>query len=241
VNARPLLEVDELHSGYGRVEVLRGLSLHVAEGEVVAVLGPNGVGKTTMLSTIAGLLPVRSGSIRLHGRRISGRIPYDIARAGVLLVPEGRGVFPGLTVAENLDVAARADRRATAAERADRVDAVVERFPRLGERRDQLAGTLSGGEQQMLALSRAFAARPRVLLLDEISMGLAPILVEQLFEAVADLRAAGQTIVLVEQYLTYALANADRAYVMHRGRVQAEGTPAALVDAGVFDDAYLGA
>ncbi|HEX9683787.1 MAG TPA: ABC transporter ATP-binding protein [Acidimicrobiales bacterium] len=241
MNARPLLEVDELHSGYGRVEVLRGLSLHVAEGEVVAVLGPNGVGKTTMLSTIAGLLPVRSGSIRLHGRRISGRIPYDIARAGVLLVPEGRGVFPGLTVAENLDVAARADRRATAAERADRVDAVVERFPRLGERRDQLAGTLSGGEQQMLALSRAFAARPRVLLLDEISMGLAPILVEQLFEAVADLRAAGQTIVLVEQYLTYALANADRAYVMHRGRVQAEGTPAALVDAGVFDDAYLGA
>lgn len=235
----PLLEVDDLTAGYDGVEVLRGLSMSVDEGSVVAVLGPNGVGKSTLMKVLAGLLPAWSGEVRIDGRRIDGRTPYQVARTGVLLVPEGRGVFPGLTVAENLEIGARAG-SGGAKERAVRLDEVRQRFPRLAERSDQVAGTLSGGEQQMLAMSRAFLGSPRVLLLDEISMGLAPIVVEELFGAVADLRSSGHTIVLVEQYLTYALQHADHCYVLHKGRVEVEGPPDVVAGSEALTSSYLG-
>jgi branched-chain amino acid transport system ATP-binding protein len=235
----PLLEVDEVRAAYGRVEVLRGLSISVGEGQVVAVLGPNGVGKTTLMNTLAGLIRVSSGQIKLDGRRLDRLSPYEIARRGLLLVPEGRGIFPGLSVKDNLDIAVRADRRDDPAGRQARLDRVLERFPRLAERLSQQAGTLSGGEQQMLSMSRAFLGEPRVLMLDEISNGLAPIIVEELFEAVGALRAEGQTILMVEQYLTYALRHADYCYVLHRGQVAHEGTPAELEESGALESAYL--
>lgn len=235
-----LLEVDRVTTGYGRVEVLHGLALSVPEGSVVAVLGPNGVGKTTLLRAISGTLPVWDGEIRLDGRRLSGRSAYDIARAGVTLIPEGRGVFPGLEVGENLAIASRAARSADAEQRDRRLARVFSVFPRLEERRRQLAGTLSGGEQQMLALSRAFLAEPRVLLLDEISMGLAPIIVEELFENVAALKDDGQTIVLVEQYLTHALRLADVCYVLSKGQVAFCGEPEELATSQVLSGAYMG-
>jgi branched-chain amino acid transport system ATP-binding protein len=220
-----VLDVVGITAGYGRVEVLHDLSLAVPDGRVVAVLGPNGVGKTTLLRVIAGLLPAWSGEVRFDGDRIDGRMPHEIARRGVVLVPEGRGVFPGLSVEHNLSISARADRRATSGERRERLDAVFDIFPKLRDRLAQRAGTLSGGEQQMLSLSRAFLARPRVLLVDELSMGLAPILVEELFESVTRLKEAGTTIVLVEQYLTHALALADVCYVLAKGRVVFAGEP----------------
>lgn len=235
-----LLEVDRVTTGYGRVEVLHGLALSVPEGKVVAVLGPNGVGKTTLLRAISGTLPVWDGEIRLDGRRLSGRSAYDIARAGVTLIPEGRGIFPGLEVGENLAIAARAARSADSDAREERLARVVEVFPRLEERHHQLAGTLSGGEQQMLALSRAFLAEPRVLLLDEISMGLAPIIVEELFDNVAALKDDGQTIVLVEQYLTHALRLADVCYVLSKGEVAFCGEPDELMAGDVLSGAYMG-
>ncbi|MGH9187688.1 MAG: ABC transporter ATP-binding protein, partial [Acidimicrobiales bacterium] len=165
----PLLEIERLTTGYGRVEVLHQLSLAVPEGRVVAVLGANGVGKTTLLRAMAGVLPVWAGSVRLADDRIDGLPAHAIARRGVVLIPEGRGIFRGLTVGDNLAVASRADRTAPAAERADRLASVLGSFPVLAQRRTQAAGTLSGGEQQMLALARAFLARPRVLLMDELS------------------------------------------------------------------------
>ncbi len=236
----PLLAIEGVSSGYGRVQVLHELSLGVPEGQVVAVLGPNGVGKTTLLRTISGTLPVRQGTIRLDGERLDGRSPHEIARRGVTHVPEGRGVFPGLSVRDNLDVAAHAARDRDPATRGERIDRVLEMFPRLGERLSQLAGTLSGGERQMLALGRAFLAEPRVLLLDEISMGLGPMIVDELFERVAQLKEEGRTVVLVEQYLTFALGLADLCYVMGKGRVTFAGEPAELVESGAIESAYLG-
>ena len=235
----PLLEVDRICAGYGRVQVLHDVSLDVPEGATVAVLGPNGVGKTTLLRALSGTLPLSSGTIRLGGRRIDGASPYRIARRGVTLIPEGRGVFPGLTVADNLTIAARAARSATPAERAARLDGVLASFPRLAERGDQAAGTLSGGEQQMLALSRAFLADPRVLLMDEISMGLAPVIVQELFDSVEQLKQRGQTMLIVEQYLTYALRLADICYVLNKGRVAFVGEPSELED-GALASSYLG-
>ncbi len=226
----PLLEVDRVCAGYGRVEVLHSLSLAVPEGAAVAVLGPNGVGKTTLLKAISGTIPLHSGAVRLQGRRIDGAGATAIARQGVVLIPEGRGIFPGLTVRDNLAISSRADRAATDAQRAERLAAVFDAFPRLEERMDQKAATMSGGEQQMLALSRAFLASPRVLLMDEISMGLAPIIVDELFESVARLKAAGTTMVIVEQFLTYALRLADICYVVAKGRVQFVGEPSELLD-----------
>jgi branched-chain amino acid transport system ATP-binding protein len=221
------LELRGVHAGYGRIEVLRELDLCVPAGSVVALLGPNGAGKTTALSAIAGTIPVRRGDVLLQGRSLKGRSPYERAHRGVVLIPEGRGVFPALTVHDNLELIVRAsgcDQQV----RADRMAEVLEIFPRLAERQQQRAGTLSGGEQQMLALSRAFLATPTVLLMDEISMGLAPKLVEDLFEAVQTLRARGMTIVLVEQFLTYALRFADICYVLGKGRVTFVGEPAEL-------------
>lgn len=216
------LELRGVRAGYGQVEVLHGVSLAVPAGRVVALLGPNGAGKTTALRLAAGLLPVRSGEVRLDGRPL-GRLGADArARAGITLVPEGRGVFAGLSVAENLAVAL--DRLPPRARPGGRERALAA-FPRLADRLAQRAGTLSGGEQQMLALARALVAPSRVLLLDEISMGLAPRLVEQLFAAVAELREQGRTIVVVEQYLSYALRFADIVYVLSRGEVAFAGEP----------------
>jgi branched-chain amino acid transport system ATP-binding protein len=236
----PLLHVDGVRAGYGKIEVLHDLSIAVPEGSVVALLGPNGAGKTTTLRAISGTIPITCGRIRVGGERVDGRSAYEIARRGVVLVPEGRGVFPGLNVRENLAIAARAARNGDASVREQRLADVLDAFPRLRERIDQRAGTLSGGEQQMLALSRAFLAEPRVLLMDEISMGLAPRIVEQLFESVAQLKAQGMTILLVEQYLTYALRLADICCILAKGRVSFVGEPDELRADDRLVSSYLG-
>jgi branched-chain amino acid transport system ATP-binding protein len=236
-----LLELSGVTTGYGKVEVLHDVWLSVPAGSVVALIGPNGAGKTTTLRALAGALPVWRGAVTLDGRRIDGLRAVDRARLGLTLIPEGRGVFPGLSVRDNLDLSARADRAATAGERHARLDGVLETFPRLRERLDQRAGTLSGGEQQMLALSRALLAGPRVLLMDELSMGLAPKVVEQLFETVGHLKARGMTILLVEQYLTYALRYADICYVLSKGRVAFVGEPSELRESDELSSSYLGA
>jgi len=233
------LELDRVTAGYGKVEILHDLSVAVPQGSVVALLGPNGAGKTTTLRAISGTLPTWKGKVRLDGQRLNGRSACAIARAGVTLVPEGRGIFPALTVRENLAIASHAA-PGDADRRLGRVDWSLTQFPRLKDRLDQRAGTLSGGEQQMLALCRALMAEPKVLLLDEISMGLAPRIVERLFETVANLRAAGMTIVLVEQYLTYALQLADVCYLLAKGRVAFVGEPAELADSEVLTSSYLG-
>jgi len=238
-----LLELEGLTTGYGRVEVVHDLSVEVPAGTVVALLGANGAGKTTTLRAISGTLAVWQGSVRLDGRRIDGASPYTIARRGVCLVPEGRGVFPALSVEENLGISARAARGTdgdTRQSRQERIERVLATFPQLEARRLQRAGTLSGGEQQMLSLSRAYLANPRLLMVDEISMGLAPIVVEQLFESLAALKEAGTTILLVEQYLVYALRVADICYVMAKGRVAFVGEPAELAGRRTVAG-YLGA
>jgi branched-chain amino acid transport system ATP-binding protein len=240
----PLLSVDGLRTGYGRIEVLHEVSFGVPAGSVVALLGANGAGKTTALRAISGTLPVWGGSVKLDGRRIDGRTPHAISRQGLTLVPEGRGVFPALTVREHLVIAARAALdlpagRAGAAARAQRVDEVLDAFPALRSRLPQHAGLLSGGEQQMLAMSRAFIARPRLLLLDEISMGLAPLIVDRLYDGVRQMRATGITLLLVEQYLTHALRVADLCFVMAKGRVVFVGEPGELRSGGAATAGYL--
>jgi len=234
------LSVEGIRAGYGRIEVLHGVSLDVPRGSVVALLGPNGAGKTTTLRAISGLIPLRAGAVRLEGRRIDGRRPSTIARRGVVMVPEGRGVFPGLSVAENLRIAHRSVPAAVAGPWASWLDEVAMSFPVLRDRLDQQAGSLSGGEQQMLALSRALVGSPQVLLFDELSMGLAPIVVGQLFDQVAALRHAGRTIVLVEQYLTHALRLADICYVLAKGRVAWCGEPGELRDSAAAADYLAG-
>jgi branched-chain amino acid transport system ATP-binding protein len=235
----PALELDGVVAGYGRVEILHGVSLAVPEGSVVALLGPNGAGKTTTLRAISGTVVPSKGVIRLDGRRISGASSSAVARRGVALIPEGRGIFPSLSVRDNIEIAVRSAATGSEGQRRAGVDKIVGTFPRLGERLAQAAGTLSGGEQQMLALSRALVCQPRVLMMDEISMGLAPIIVEQLFAAVAALRAQGTTILLVEQYLTHALHLADICYVMTKGEVAFVGEPHELRDPAVVSR-YLG-
>ena len=223
------LEIEDVVAGYGKVEVLHGVSVSVPEATVVALLGPNGAGKTTLLRAISGTLPLTSGAIRLHGRRIDRRPANERACRGIALIPEGRGIFPSLSVRDNIEIAVRSGPgRGDHAARLASVERIVASFPRLGERLDQQAGTLSGGEQQMLALGRALVCEPRVLMMDEISMGLAPIIVEQLFDQVAELKAQGTTILLVEQYLTHALRFADICYVLHKGTVGFVGEPSEL-------------
>jgi len=222
------LELDGVRAGYGRIEILHGVDLQVPEGSVVALLGPNGVGKSTTLRAISGTLPVSSGSIRLDGRRIDNRRPSAIARRGLVLIPEGRGIFPALTVVDNLRVAHRSAPSSLGVPWPQWLDETTTTFPALGTRLSQTAGSLSGGEQQMLAVCRALVGDPRVVLFDELSMGLAPLVVAELFERIAALRDAGRTIVLVEQYLTYALQLADLCYVMAKGKVAWAGDPSEL-------------
>ncbi len=220
VAPEPLLELRDVRAGYGAIEVLHGVDLAVPAGGVLAVLGPNGAGKTTMLRLVAGLHPIASGDLYLGGRRANGVDPVSLARAGLCTIPEGRGVFPNLTVKENLQmVTYRGLSRREVEERA------FSYFPRLSERRTQMAGTMSGGEQQMLAVARAIASDPSVLLLDELSMGLAPLIVDQLYEAVRSISADGVTILVVEQFAAAVLDVADRAAVMVNGRVVLTGTP----------------
>ena len=234
-DAPPALELRGVRAGYGRVEVLHGVDLVVPARGVVALLGPNGAGKSTLLRVVSGRTPPTSGEVLLHGRPVTGRSAERLARAGLCSVPEGRGVFPNLTVAENL----RMWTHRPGVRRAAVEQAAYARFPRLAERRRQLAGTLSGGEQQMLAMSRALTTDPDVLLLDEISMGLAPVVVAQLFELVRQVAADGTPVLLVEQFARTALEVADAAVVLTGGRVRASGTPDEVRDLVV--DAYLSA
>jgi branched-chain amino acid transport system ATP-binding protein len=232
-----MLEVEGLHVYYGEIHALKGISLRVAQGEIVALLGNNGAGKTTTLKTISGLLRPRTGQVLLEGRPIHQLPPHEIVARGVAQSPEGRKVFNRLTVTENLEMGAYL--RDDSAVRED-IDRVFELFPRLRERRVQVAGTLSGGEQQMLAMGRALMARPRILLLDEPSMGLAPILVEQIFETVADINRQGTTILLVEQNAAIALSVAHRGYVLETGSIALTGGAAELSEHPEVQRAYLG-
>ena len=230
--AAPAVTVEGVHAAYGRIEVLHGVDLHVPGGSVFALLGPNGAGKTTLLKVLNGRLHTTAGAVSIEGVKASPWSPDRLARAGVIAIPEGRGVFPNLTVRDNLRMWTY--RGVTAAEVEEHAYA---QFPRLKERRKQLAGTLSGGEQQMLAISRALAGDTRVLLLDEISMGLAPIVVAQLYELVEAIAARGITVILVEQFAETALGVAGRAAIMLHGRIAHEGTPAEMADAA--ETAYL--
>ncbi|HEX3705024.1 MAG TPA: ABC transporter ATP-binding protein [Mycobacteriales bacterium] len=226
------LEIENLSAGYGKVSVIHELSMTVPEGATVALLGPNGAGKTTTLGALTGTVRSSGGAIRLFGRRIDGLSTYHRAVRGLTLVPDGRGVFPGLSVGENLELAAASAQGVDAEWRRRQLARVHDMFPGLTGRLKQRAGTLSGGEQQMLAMSHAFLANPKVLMMDEISAGLAPLIVQMLYDAVENLKSDGTTIVLVEQYLSYALRLADICYVMAKGSVTFVGEPAELQGAG---------
>ncbi len=235
------LIIADLSVGYGAATVLHGISLVVRVGEVVTIVGANGAGKTTLLKTVAGVLVPRRGRIALDGHDIGGRAAYTVARHGVILVPEGRGIFGDQTVRDNLMLGALARRAATDAASVQRdLEEQTSFFPALRDRLDMLAGGLSGGQQQMLALARGLMARPRVLLLDEPSLGLSPVLTRQIFDAIGRLKATGLTILLVEQMAAQALALADRAYVLERGRIVLEGTAAEVRENPMVMQAYLG-
>ncbi len=232
-----MLTVDDLHVYYGEIHALKGVALEVHRGEIVAILGNNGAGKTTTLKTISGLLTPRRGTVTLEGVPLAGVPAHEVVLRGIAHVPEGRRIFNRLTVRENLMMGAYL--RKDAGVDAD-LDRVFTLFPRLKERVVQVAGTLSGGEQQMLAIARALMASPRLLLLDEPSMGLAPVLVEQIFETVRDINRQGTTILLVEQNAAMALALAHRGYVLETGAIAFAGTAAALAEAPDVRRAYLG-
>ena len=230
----PLLELRDVHAAYGPIEVLHGVDLAVPQGSVVALLGPNGGGKSTTLKVIAGLLPATHGEVRLAGTVVNGASADELARRGLCLIPEGRGVFPNLTVRENLWMMTQTGQSLKHVE-----EVAYSRFPRLAERRRQLAGTMSGGEQQMLAMARALATDPALLLLDELSMGLAPLVVEELYERVADLANAGLSILIVEQFAQAVLGVATIASIMLHGRIVRTGPPAEIAEE--LTAAYLGA
>jgi branched-chain amino acid transport system ATP-binding protein len=234
-----MLEISDLVTAYGKIEALKGVSLRAEQGRITCLLGPNGAGKTTLMMSIAGILKTQRGSIRLDGAELTGLTPARIVTAGVALVPENRLVFPRMSVRENL--LAGAYQRGEKAEVAVDVERMYARFPRLHERREQLAGTLSGGEQQMLAVARALMSRPRLLLMDEPSLGLAPLVVAEIFRIVAELNRDGTTIFLVEQNAHMALQVAHHFYLMEQGRVTFSGTPGQLAEDEVIQRAYLGA
>jgi branched-chain amino acid transport system ATP-binding protein len=232
-----LLEVEDIHTYYGNIEALKGVSLNVEEGEIVTLIGSNGAGKSTTLRSISGLTAPREGSIRLDGADIVGTPPQEIVRAGVALSPEGRHCFQRMTVRENLDMGAylRRDNRVN-----DDLERIYDLFPRLKEREKQKAGTMSGGEQQMLAMGRALMAEPRLLLLDEPSMGISPILTERIYETIAEINRQGMTILLVEQNANFALDVSARGYVLATGKVVLSNSASALRDDPEVQKAYLG-
>ena len=232
-----LLEVKDIHTYYGAIHALRGVTLTVDEGEIVTLIGSNGAGKSTTLRTISGLLRPRQGEITLRGKRIDGMKPHEIAEAGVSQSPEGRRVFARMTVHENLEMGAFSRREKVPA---SDYEHIYELFPRLRERTAQRAGTLSGGEQQMLAIGRALMASPRLLLLDEPSMGLAPILVEQIFTIIKTINQAGTTVLLVEQNALMALGIANRGYILQSGEIVLTDTAAVLAGNEAVQRAYLG-
>ncbi len=232
-----LLNVQGLKSGYGVVEVLRGVDLQVMPGELVALLGSNGAGKTTLNHTLSGLVATRAGQVQFDGHDLTGQHSKKVVQHGLIQVPEGRKVFPNLSVHENLELGAFTRGRER---KQQNLDKVYEIFPRLKERVAQLAGTLSGGEQQMLAIGRGLMAEPRLLILDEPSLGLSPLLVEELFGLISQLRSSGLAILLVEQNVGQSLDIADRAYVMENGQIRFTGTPAELLASDTLRQAYLG-
>ena len=232
-----LLEIRDLVTAYGKIEALKGVSLEVKQGSITCLLGPNGAGKTTLMMTIAGILRPRSGSIRFAGNEIAARPPHAIVAGGVALVPENRLVFPAMTVIDNLQ--AGAYQRRDGEVEVD-IEKSFRRFPRLKERSNQHAGSLSGGEQQMLAVARALMSRPKLLLMDEPSLGLAPLVVEEIFRIIAQLHQDGVSIFLVEQNAHMALKVAHHFYLMEQGKVTFSGTPGALAEDEVIRRAYLG-
>jgi branched-chain amino acid transport system ATP-binding protein len=233
-----LLNVSGLKVAYGGIEAVKGVDFEVRQGELVTLIGSNGAGKTTTMKAITGSLPMNSGEIEYLGQSIRGKGAWDLVRQGLVMVPEGRGVFTRMSITENLQMGAhiRNDKPAIAAD----MDKVFATFPRLKERRDQLAGTLSGGEQQMLAMGRALMSRPKVLLLDEPSMGLSPIMVDKIFEVVREVYAQGVTVLLVEQNASRALELADRGYVMESGLITMSGDARQMLDDPKVRAAYLG-
>ncbi|MBX7434351.1 ABC transporter ATP-binding protein [Mycobacterium sp. Y57] len=235
-----LLEVRDVVAHYGRIQALHGVSLVVHEGELVTLLGSNGAGKTTMMRAISGLLPLSSGSVWFDGRDISRVKAHKRVADGLIQAPEGRGVFPGMTVTENLEMGCFGRRFESRAAHRERLDWVFETFPRLAERKNQMGGTLSGGEQQMLAIGRALMARPKVLLLDEPSMGLAPMVISQIFKIIAEINAAGTTVLLVEQNAQQALTRSDRAYILETGEITRTGNARDLLADDSIRAAYLG-
>ena len=233
-----LLKVTGLKVSYGGIQAVKGVDFEVHEGELVSLIGSNGAGKTTTMKAITGSLPINSGDIEYLGKSIRGQGPWDLVKQGLAMVPEGRGVFTRMTIIENLHMGAyiRTDKAGIAAD----IDKIFGIFPRLKERRDQLAGTLSGGEQQMLAMGRALMSRPKVLLLDEPSMGLSPIMVDKIFEVVKDVYSQGVTVLLVEQNASRALALANRGYVMESGIVTLTGKGEDMLNDPRVRAAYLG-
>jgi branched-chain amino acid transport system ATP-binding protein len=240
-NTRPvLLEIRDLIVHYGRIEALHGVSLIVRQGELVTLLGANGAGKTTLMRAISGLRPATSGSVWFQGNDITRVKAHKRVTEGLIQAPEGRGVFPGMTVTENLEMGCYGRKFPTKAEHKEKLDWVFETFPRLAERRTQVGGTLSGGEQQMLAIGRALMARPEVLLLDEPSMGLAPMVISQIFKIISEINSQGTTVLLVEQNAQQALSRSDRAYILETGTVTREGVARELLADNSIRAAYLG-
>ncbi|MCB1290917.1 ABC transporter ATP-binding protein [Mycolicibacterium sp.] len=238
--AAPLLEVRDVVVHYGRIEALHGVSLVVRAGELVTLLGSNGAGKTTLMRAVSGLLPLSKGSVWFDGRDISRVKAHKRVIDGLIQAPEGRGVFPGMSVIENLEMGCFGRKFDSKASHDERLDWVFATFPRLAERRKQEAGTLSGGEQQMLAIGRALMARPRVLLLDEPSMGLAPMVISQIFGIIAEINDQGTTVLLVEQNAQQALSRSDRAYILETGTITREGPARELLADDSVRAAYLG-
>lgn len=234
----PILEVDNIHTYYGNIHALKGVSLEVNEGEIVTLIGANGAGKTTTLRTICGLLKPTDGKVVLDGEDLKRYKAHEVVMKRVAMVPEGRGVFPRLTVEENLDLGAYS--RTDKDKIKEDLDRVYQLFPRLKERRKQVAGTLSGGEQQMLATGRSLMARPRILLMDEPSMGLAPLLVESIFDTIKQINSEGVTVLLVEQNALMALMIADRGYVLQTGQIVLQDTASNLQKNEMVQKAYLG-
>ena len=236
--SKTLLKISGLEVAYGGINAVKGIDLEVREGELVSLIGSNGAGKTTTMKAITGLQPVRNGDIQFLGKSIRGKGAWDIARAGLVMIPEGRGIFTRMSIIENLQMGAflRKDKAAVAQD----MERMLELFPRLKERRAQLAGTMSGGEQQLLAMARGLMARPRLLLLDEPSMGLSPIMVDKIFEVVQDVHQRGMTLLLVEQNASRALSIADRGYVMESGVITMQGEAGSMLEDPRVRAAYLG-